>query len=74
MQETEDVAPLLPAGVRFDDGDAMASFEQVWATLIACMKGGAWKLTERGVTELRRLRYPMLLRQWLSSTESGSKS
>ena len=27
---TEDIAPLLPAGVRFNDHDAIQAFERVW--------------------------------------------
>ena len=42
---TEDIAPLLPAGVRFNDDDAMRAFERVWKELIARVRGDAWKLT-----------------------------
>jgi hypothetical protein len=32
---TEDIAPLLPTGVRFDDEDALQAFERVWTVLIS---------------------------------------
>lgn len=58
---TEDVAPLLPAGVRFNDDDAIDVFERVWLQLVVRLKGDAWKLTEKVVAELRAKRYPALL-------------
>ena len=41
---TEDIGPLLPAGIRFNDDDALQAFERVWRDLIARIKGDAWKL------------------------------
>ncbi len=58
---TEDIAPLLPAGVRFNDDDAMQAFERVWKELIALIKGDAWKLTDKVLDELRTNKYPGLL-------------
>jgi predicted nucleotidyltransferase component of viral defense system len=58
---TEDIAPLLPAGVRFSDDDAASAFERVWTELIVRLKGGGWKLTDKVIAELRRRRYPTLL-------------
>ena len=58
---TEDIAPLLPAGVRFNDDDAMQAFERVWNELIARIKGDAWKLTGKVIEELRTKKYPGLL-------------
>ena len=58
---TEDIWPLLPAGVRFNDDDAMQAFERVWTELIARIKGDAWKLTDKVLEELRAKRYPGLL-------------
>ncbi len=58
---TEDIAPLLPAGVRFNDDDAMMAFERVWKELIAIIKGDAWKLTDKVLEELRAKKYPGLL-------------
>ena len=59
---TEDIAPLLPTGVRFDDDDAMRAFERVWKELIARVRGDAWKLTDKALDELRTKKYPNLLR------------
>jgi len=60
---SEDIAPLFPAGVRFKEADAIAAFENVWSTLIIRIKGDPWKQTERAIDELRRQKYPNLLRQ-----------
>ena len=59
---TEDIAPLLPAGIRFNDDDAMRAFERVWTELIARVRGDAWKLTDKALDELRTKKYPNLLR------------
>jgi hypothetical protein len=59
---TEDIAPLLPAGVHFNDDDAMRAFERVWRELIARIRGDAWKLTDQALDELRSKKYPNLLR------------
>ena len=58
---TEDIAPLLSAGVRFNDDDAIDAFEKVWIELIIKIKGDAWKLTDKSIEELRQKRYPDLL-------------
>lgn len=60
---TEDIAPLLPAGVRFNDDDAMRAFERVWTELVICIKGDAWKLTDKALEELRTKKHPSLLRR-----------
>jgi predicted nucleotidyltransferase component of viral defense system len=60
---TEDIAPLLPAGIRFNDGDALQAFERVWRDLIARIKGDAWKLTGKAIEEMRQKKYPNLLRE-----------
>lgn len=59
---TEDIGPLLPAGVRFNDDDALRAFERVWTQLIVRMPGDAWKLTDKAIEELREKKYPGLLR------------
>ncbi len=59
---TEDVDPLLPAGVRFSEDDAIEGFGKVWKELVVRIRGDAWKLTERAVEELRENRYPKLLK------------
>jgi predicted nucleotidyltransferase component of viral defense system len=58
---TEDVAPLLPAGVRFSEDDAIEAFGKVWKELIMRIKGDAWKLTDKAIGELRERKYPKLL-------------
>lgn len=68
---TEDIAPLLPAGVRFSDDDAIDTFEHVWSELVVRLKGDAWKLTDKAVVELRKKGYPTLL---VSNTERGEAS
>ena len=59
---TEDIAPLLPTGVRFNDDDAMRAFERIWNELIARLRGDSWKLTDKALNELRSKKYPNLLR------------
>jgi predicted nucleotidyltransferase component of viral defense system len=59
---TEDIAPLLPASIRFDDDDAMAAFNNVWTQLVARIKGEPWKLSEQVIDELRNGKMPNLLR------------
>ena len=58
---TEDVAPMLPASVRWSDEDAIQAFEGVWTELIARISGDAWKLSAAVIEELRAKRYPALL-------------
>jgi hypothetical protein len=58
---TEDVAPMLPAGVRWSDADAIQAFERVWAELIARISEDRWKLSVAVIEELRAKRYPELL-------------
>lgn len=59
---TEDIAPLLPAGIRFNDDDALRAFERVWRDLIARIRGDGWKLAENAIEGLRQRTYPELLR------------
>ncbi|MCC6608920.1 MAG: nucleotidyl transferase AbiEii/AbiGii toxin family protein [Burkholderiales bacterium] len=58
---TEDVAPMLPAGVRWSDEDATQAFERVWTELIPRISGDPWKLSAAVTEELRAARYPALL-------------
>ncbi len=58
---TEDIAPLLPAGVRFNDADAVLAFERVWRELISRIAGEPWKLTAQAIDELRVKKYSGLL-------------
>lgn len=58
----EDIDPLLPAGVRFREADALQAFGKVWRELIARIKGAAWKQSDKVIEELREKRYPALLK------------
>lgn len=58
---TEDIAPLLPIGVRFNDADAVEAFERIWTTLIVRLQGAAWKLTDKAIASLRQRGHPDLL-------------
>lgn len=60
---TEDIAPLLPAGIQFSDDDAVEAFGRVWNALVARLKGDAWKLIDKVVAELRTKGYPPLLKR-----------
>jgi predicted nucleotidyltransferase component of viral defense system len=59
---TEDIAPLLPAGITFTDADAIAAFGKVWFELIAQLSGDPWKLSEKIIDEFRGNKIPNLLR------------
>jgi len=59
---TEDISPLLPAGIRFDDNAAMDAFNLVWRELIARIKGEPWKVSSQVIDRLRRAGLPGLLR------------
>ena len=56
----EDIAPLLPASVRYDEAVAITGFNRIWMRLIRKLRGEAWKSTPAAIAELR-LKYPMLL-------------
>ena len=58
---TEDIEPLLPVGVHFDETVAIDAFNDVWSTLIARLRGDAWRLTADVVAQLRT-KYPRLLK------------
>ena len=58
---TEDIAPLLPAGIQFNDDDAVDAFNNVWMELVTRFKGESWKLSEQVIDELRKERVPNLL-------------
>lgn len=58
---TEDIAPLLPAGIEFTDVHAVDAFNRVWTQLISRIKGEAWKSSAEAITELRSKKHPRLL-------------
>jgi hypothetical protein len=59
---TEDIDPLLPAGVHFDEQEALRAFAMVWDELIVRIQGDAWKLSTKIIDDLRKKRFPDLLR------------
>jgi hypothetical protein len=58
---TEDIAPLLPAGVGFSDADAIAAFGRVWGELIKRIPGDPWKSSKMVIEEIRKAKIPNLL-------------
>lgn len=58
---TEDIAPLLPAGITFSEDDAVQAFNKIWMEMIARIKGDPWKLTDKVVEEIRQKKHPGLL-------------
>ena len=59
---TEDIGPLLPAGVHFDEQEALRAFAMVWEELIVHIQGEAWKLSAKIIDDLRKKHFPNLLR------------
>ena len=51
---TEDIEPLLPVGVRFDEVVAIEAFNRVWQQLVARMQGDAWRLSTEVIEQLQR--------------------
>ena len=51
---TEDIEPLLPVGVRFDQAVAIEAFNGVWRQLIARMRGDAWRMSAEVIEQLQR--------------------
>lgn len=58
---TEDIAPLLPAGVRFDDQAAVTAFGRIWGDLIARLPGESWKSSRAAIEAIRKTKIPSLL-------------
>jgi predicted nucleotidyltransferase component of viral defense system len=58
---TEDIAPLLPPGVKFDEAAAIAAFGLVWQTLITRLPGEPWKSTPAVIATIRATKIPALL-------------
>lgn len=57
----EDIAPLLPAGVSFDDDAAIMAFGRVWGDLIARIPGESWKSSKAVIEAIRKAKIPSLL-------------
>ncbi len=58
---TEDIAPLLPAGVNFTDDDAIGAFGRVWRELVKRIPGDPWKSSQAVIEEIRKEKIPTLL-------------
>ena len=58
---TEDVTPLLPPGVRFDDADAVKAFGRVWGELVSRLSGEPWKSSHSVIETIRKTTIPDLL-------------
>jgi predicted nucleotidyltransferase component of viral defense system len=57
----EDIAPMLPAGIHFDEEESLRAFNAIWRRLIVNMKGDAWKNSAQVIEHLRATRHPQLL-------------
>lgn len=57
---TEDIAPLLPRSITYENDDAVRAFNLVWNQLIARIKGEPWRASERTIEQIR-VRIPNLL-------------
>lgn len=58
---TEDIDPLLPAGIEFSEAHGIDAFNRIWTQLISRMRGEAWKSSAEAVDQLRAKKYPGLL-------------
>lgn len=58
---TEDIAPLLSAGVPFAHEDAIVAFGKVWGELIRHIPGDPWKASKAIIDEIRKEKIPALL-------------
>jgi predicted nucleotidyltransferase component of viral defense system len=58
---TEDIAPLLPAGVSFDDDAAIAAFGRIWSDLIGRLPGESWNSSRAVIEAIRKSKIPALL-------------
>jgi hypothetical protein len=59
---TDDIAPLLSAGVVYREAEAQLAFERVWVRLIARLSGAALHRSDSVIAELRASSFPSLLR------------
>lgn len=58
---TEDIIPLLPVGVIFDDDAAIRAFGRVWSNLIVRIPGESWKSSRTVIETIRKSAIPKLL-------------
>lgn len=58
---TEDIVPLLPAGITFTDDEAIAAFSTVWRELISRIPGDSWKSSRAVIEAIRQSNIPNFL-------------
>ena len=58
---TEDIAPLLPTGVSFDEDAAIVAFGRIWGELIRRIPGDPWKSSKKVIQTVRKSAIPKLL-------------
>ncbi len=58
---TEDIAPLLPAGIIFDEAVAITAFGRIWDSLIGRIPGEPWKSSQKVIDAIRAQKIPNLL-------------
>lgn len=58
----EDITPLLPNEVQFNDDTALSAFERVWSQLITRLPGEPWKSSPAVIEAIRKTKIPTLLR------------
>lgn len=58
---TEDIVPLLPSGVSFNDEAAIAAFGRIWRELIGRIAGAPWKSSQKVIESIRKSAIPTLL-------------
>ncbi len=59
---TEDIVPLLPAGVNYRDDDAIAAFGRIWSELVKRIPGESWKSSKTVIDVIRKAKIPLLLK------------
>jgi hypothetical protein len=58
---TEDIVPLLPPGVIFDEDAAIKAFGRIWGELISRIPGDSWKSSQTVIEAIRKTKIPALL-------------
>ena len=57
----EDIAPLLPTGVRYGESDAVEAFNGIWKRLVTKLKGKPRISSDEAIAELRLKRFPGMI-------------
>ncbi|MDR1827883.1 MAG: hypothetical protein LBR29_06100 [Methylobacteriaceae bacterium] len=53
---SEDIIPLVPVGIDYDENRALVAFDTIWTVLISRIKGEPWKLAEQTLAEFHRVK------------------